>query len=349
MLHHPEPAAAATSTPSVAWPNPRATTTPVASNDIATALASSPIHLGAGVRVSEVMCRTGEDDRASEAASEAATEHAQVVTAAHHVVLPRDGALLCSTRRERVARMMLVDPAMALLVAPGQRVSVRNATSGDHALTVVTVTPALLDLAGENALGVCHTGFGAIVLSPAAMLDAQRVRTLAAMIRELRPWHPETASATLAAATVALMRHFVPTHDRAAITTGVRRSMSRTARATDTIRSILAAEPGAQHTLDSVSARVGISPFHLARVFHARTGFSIHQYLLRVRMARALLALGDGETSLSRLALTLGFCSHSHFATTFRRHFGVSPRDVRAMLRERPTEPRPLDRCACAD
>lgn len=344
MPHHPDPAAAATSTPSVAWRNPRATAIPVASNDIATALASSPIQMGASVHVSEVMCRIGMDDRASDHAS----EQAQVVCAAHHVVLPRDGALLCSTRRERVARMV-VDPAMALLVALGQRVSIRNATSGDHALTVVTVTPALLDLGGENALGVCHTGFGAIVLSPAAMLDAQRVRTLAAMIRELRPWHPETASATLAAATVALMRHFVPTHDRAAITTGVRRSMSRTARATDTIRSILAAEPGAQHTLDSVSARVGISPFHLARVFHARTGFSIHQYLLRVRMARALLALGDGETSLSRLALTLGFCSHSHFATTFRRHFGVSPRDVRAMLRERPTEPRPLDRCACAD
>lgn len=335
MLHYPESAA----TPSTARSVLLATSTPAAPHDIGSALASAPAHGGASVHVSEVMCRVGVDEPA----------HA-VTTAAHHVILPHGGALTCAARVEMRARAV-VDPTMALLIAPGQLVSIRNTTPGEHAATVITVTPALLDLAGDDALGARRVGFGAIVLSPTAMLDAQRVQCLAKMIRELRPWHPETAAAILASATFALLRHLVPAHDRtvSATTVAARRSMSRSVRAADAVRAMLAAEPGAQHTLDGISARVGISPFHLARVFRARTGFSIHQYLVHIRMARALLVLGEGEVSLSRLALTLGFCSHSHFATTFRRHFGRTPRDVRAMLRAWPTEPQTMDRCACMD
>ena len=344
MLHDLEPSGAVPA----AWALPSAAGLPVAAHDIASALARSPSFTSASVQVTEVMCRVGVGDRAG--AHVGVNAHEYVVTGAHHIVLPRDGALACSVQREVDARVV-VDSAMALVVAPGQRVRIRNATPSDHAATVITVTPALLDLAGDEAMNTRCTPFGAIVLSPAALLDAQRVRCLANMIREVRPRHPEAAAATLASATVALLRHFVPAHDRTASTTTAAgwRSTSRSVRAADAVRAMLAAEPGAQHTLDGISARVGISPFHLARVFRARTGFSIHQYLVHIRMARALLVLGDGDTNLSRLALTLGFCSHSHFATTFRRHFGRTPRDVRAMLRAWPTEPQTMDRCACMD
>jgi len=344
MLHDLEPNAATPAT----WPLPAAARPPGAPNDITSALVCSLASTDASVQVSEVMCRVGVDDRGGTHVGENA--HEGVVTTAHHIVLPRDGALACSVQRE-VGGRVVVDSAMGLVLAPGQRVRIRNATPGDHAATVITVTPELLECADDHAMDTCHAPVGAIVLSPAAMLDAQRVRCLARVIREVQPWPPDAAAATLASATVALLRHFQPSHDRRVSATMVaaRRSMWRSARAADAVRAMLAAEPGAQHTLESISASVGISPFHLARVFHARTGFSIHQYLLHIRMARALLALGDGESSLSRLALTLGFCSHSHFATTFRRHFGLSPRDVRAMLRARPTESRSLDRCACAD
>ena len=38
--------------------------------------------------------------------------------------------------------------------------------------------------------------------------------------------------------------------------------------------------------------------------------------------------LDQGERTLSALALDLGFSSHSHFTTAFRRHFGVTPTQV---------------------
>jgi AraC-like DNA-binding protein len=57
--------------------------------------------------------------------------------------------------------------------------------------------------------------------------------------------------------------------------------------------------------------------------------------LLRLRLALALERLaGDATdateaTTLSRLALDLGFASHSHFTFTFRRVLGASPSDFR--------------------
>lgn len=39
----------------------------------------------------------------------------------------------------------------------------------------------------------------------------------------------------------------------------------------------------------------------------------------------ALERLAEGADSLSRLALDLGFSSHSHFTTLFHRVFGVPP------------------------
>ena len=54
-------------------------------------------------------------------------------------------------------------------------------------------------------------------------------------------------------------------------------------------------------------------------------GAPVHQYLLRLRLAVALDRLDGGERNLSALALDLGFSSHSHFTTAFRRHYGLVP------------------------
>ena len=101
----------------------------------------------------------------------------------------------------------------------------------------------------------------------------------------------------------------------------------------EAVQRALMATPSAPHRIPDVAAELGVSPFHLSRVFRAETGTTVHQYLLRIRMKQALSRLHEGEPHLSRLALDLGFSSHSHFTETFRRHFGESPAQVRAALR----------------
>jgi AraC family transcriptional regulator len=97
----------------------------------------------------------------------------------------------------------------------------------------------------------------------------------------------------------------------------------------DAAKAILIANPGAPHRLKEVAAALGVSTFHLAHVFREQTGTSMHKYLLRIRLEMARARILDGEPSLSRLALELGFSSHSHFTTMFREHFAASPTSIR--------------------
>jgi AraC family transcriptional regulator len=91
------------------------------------------------------------------------------------------------------------------------------------------------------------------------------------------------------------------------------------------VKLLIARQPGAHLSLIEIARAVHCSPFHLARLFRASVGSSIHQYHLRLRLALALERLLDRPASLTELALDLGFASHSHFTTAFQLAFGLSP------------------------
>ena len=77
--------------------------------------------------------------------------------------------------------------------------------------------------------------------------------------------------------------------------------------------------------LESIASRMRVTPAHLCRVFRKATGWSIHRYLTWLRLRAALEPLASGEADLSGLAFDLGFASHSHFTSAFRREFGLPP------------------------
>lgn len=94
-------------------------------------------------------------------------------------------------------------------------------------------------------------------------------------------------------------------------------------------RSYLASRFSERITLDDVAQAVHASPFHLARMFQQRTGMPVHRYLTRLRLRASLERLANQHTDLTRLALDLGFSSHSHFTDAFRKEFGYAPSKLR--------------------
>jgi len=71
---------------------------------------------------------------------------------------------------------------------------------------------------------------------------------------------------------------------------------------------------------------VDLSPSQFARMFKASTGVSPHRYQLNTRIGKAQeLLLMKGE-SLSMVAVPTGFADQSHFARTFKRVTGATPR-----------------------
>lgn len=95
--------------------------------------------------------------------------------------------------------------------------------------------------------------------------------------------------------------------------------------------------------LDEIATCLGVSKFHLCRVFKAVSGLTLHRYRDRLRLRAALTELERRDVHLGRLALDLGYSSQSHFTERFRREFGTTPAAVtRARgkrVRERPSSP----------
>jgi AraC-like DNA-binding protein len=85
--------------------------------------------------------------------------------------------------------------------------------------------------------------------------------------------------------------------------------------------------------LDRIARLACLSPFHLHRLFTQAFSETPHAYTVRRRLERARRLLAETEMPVTAASLESGFESLGSFSSLFRRRFGVSPREFRAMAR----------------
>jgi AraC family transcriptional regulator len=90
---------------------------------------------------------------------------------------------------------------------------------------------------------------------------------------------------------------------------------------------------GCDLSLQALANESGYSRVHFVRMFRAATGYSPHNYLLKLRLERARELLKNPSLSLIDIALDCGFSSHSHMSRLFRKSVGVTPSTYRRSLR----------------
>jgi AraC-like DNA-binding protein len=74
------------------------------------------------------------------------------------------------------------------------------------------------------------------------------------------------------------------------------------------------------------AARVAeLSIWHFLRLFRRELGLTPHQYLIRLRILRAVRLLLDTNLPVTEVALSSGFGDLSNFTHTFRRQVGTTP------------------------
>lgn len=87
--------------------------------------------------------------------------------------------------------------------------------------------------------------------------------------------------------------------------------------------------------LSEIAAAVHRHPVHLARQFRRHHGCTIGDFVRRLRLDLACRRLAATDEPLARIALDCGFAGQSPFSTSFRRAFGMAPRQYRDMFRRR--------------
>lgn len=243
----------------------------------------------------------------------------------HVVAFPVEGAFVW----HRQGRHSVVDPNQAVFFSDGECYRTSHPHGcGDHGVAIVVEEAALREIlatVGFSDSDRERSLFPAEVatVDPCAALIRHSIFQALDLDDQFSALHIEEMSLMLIARLVG--RPLRGEYD------SVRRLSTKTAhrRLVDDVRGFLTSHFIEPLALADVAMAVHSSPFHLARVFRAISGYSVYQYRQALRLNRALSRIEAGEACISTLAYDLGFSSHSHLATAFKQRFGMSPTEAR--------------------
>lgn len=82
-------------------------------------------------------------------------------------------------------------------------------------------------------------------------------------------------------------------------------------------------------SLDTLAEKFYFSREYIGRIFRAKYGCAVYEYVQQVRMAQARALLGNPRLSLQAIAGHLGYSNANYFSKAFRRYYGLSPSEYR--------------------
>jgi AraC-like DNA-binding protein len=78
-------------------------------------------------------------------------------------------------------------------------------------------------------------------------------------------------------------------------------------------------------SLDIISQNMYLSPAYLSKIFKESTGESPINYLIKLRLSKAKKLLDDGEQSIRKVSLDVGYPDVYHFSKLFKKYYGCPP------------------------
>ncbi len=83
-------------------------------------------------------------------------------------------------------------------------------------------------------------------------------------------------------------------------------------------------------SVELIARHFSYSKHHFSRLFKSETGFTIKEYILNVKMHKAVNDIINGEKIID-VALKYGYDTHNGFSKAFKRKFDYSPRYLTAI------------------
>jgi AraC family transcriptional regulator len=84
--------------------------------------------------------------------------------------------------------------------------------------------------------------------------------------------------------------------------------------------------------LTALAKLVHLSSYYFCRAFKQSFGIPPHRYHINRRIERAKTLLADRVSSVTEIALELGFSETSSFSAAFRHTTGITPTEYRRAL-----------------
>lgn len=86
---------------------------------------------------------------------------------------------------------------------------------------------------------------------------------------------------------------------------------------------------GEMITREDLGEAACLNPVYLARIFKTRTGKTMGNYILDVKVEKAKEMLKGADMTVSEVSLAVGYDNFSYFSKLFKDRTGVSPKEYR--------------------
>ena len=87
--------------------------------------------------------------------------------------------------------------------------------------------------------------------------------------------------------------------------------------------------------LESLASLAGMTPQAFSRFFKSRTGRTLSDYIIDIRLGNAARLLVDTTQNVSEICYSCGFNNLSNFNRVFKAKRGYTPRDFRALFKKK--------------
>lgn len=95
------------------------------------------------------------------------------------------------------------------------------------------------------------------------------------------------------------------------------------------VKQIVSRDLGSDISVKTIADRVYLHPVYLSKVFKSVTGESLGDYIIRMRMEKALYMLKHTNKRIYEITMELGYQNPQYFSKMFKKYYGMTPNEYR--------------------
>lgn len=95
------------------------------------------------------------------------------------------------------------------------------------------------------------------------------------------------------------------------------------------VQELVTGDLGAETSVKTIADKVYLHPVYLSKIYKSETGESLGDYIIRMRMERAVYLLKSTNKKIYEITTELGYQNPQYFSKIFRKYYGMTPNEYR--------------------
>ncbi|RKP54085.1 response regulator [Cohnella endophytica] len=95
------------------------------------------------------------------------------------------------------------------------------------------------------------------------------------------------------------------------------------------VQELVMGDSGQETSVKTIADKVFLHPVYLSKIYKIETGESLGDYIIRIRMEKALYLLKHSNKKIYEITTELGYQNPQYFSKMFKKHYGMTPNEFR--------------------